>query len=110
MARVASRDHVDLLVLLALRHGPADGYGVIARLRERSGGQLDAPERTVHATLHRLARNRLLGRRPDPGSGSGRHRYALTDAGERAARARLREWQALTRCMDAVAGTDTRAT
>jgi PadR family transcriptional regulator, regulatory protein PadR len=108
VARVASRDHVDLLVLLALRHGPTDGYGVITRLRERSGGQLDAPERTIHATLHRLARNRLLARRPDPASG--RHRYALTDAGERAARARLREWQALTRCMDAVAGSDIRVT
>ncbi|HEY2220579.1 MarR family winged helix-turn-helix transcriptional regulator [Actinomycetospora sp.] len=104
VARVASRDHVDLLVLLALRLGPADGRGVITRLRESSGGQLDAPERTVHATLHRLARNRLLTRKPDPASG--RHLYVLTAAGERAARSRLREWHALTRCMDAVAGTD----
>jgi DNA-binding PadR family transcriptional regulator len=104
VARVASREHVDLLVLLALRHGPADGRGVITRLRESSGGQLDAPERTVHATLHRLARNRLLTRKPDPASG--RHLYVLTAAGERAARSRLREWHALTRCMDAVAGTD----
>lgn len=104
VARVASRDHVDLLVLLALRHGPADGQGVITRLGERSGGALDAPERTVHATLHRLARNRLLARKPDPASG--RHLYVMTAAGERAARSRLREWQALARCMDAVAGTD----
>lgn len=104
VARVASRDHVDLLVLLALRHGPADGQGVITRLGESSGGALDAPERTVHATLHRLARNRLLARKPDPASG--RHLYVMTAAGERAARSRLREWQALARCMDAVAGTD----
>jgi DNA-binding PadR family transcriptional regulator len=94
---------VDLLVLLALRHGPADGRGVITRLGESSGGALDAPERTVHATLHRLARNRLLARKPDPASG--RHLYVMTAAGERAARSRLREWHALTRCMDAIAGT-----
>ncbi len=99
--RVTSRDHVDLLVLLSLRRGPADGRGVVARLRECSDGQLDAPERTIHVTLHRLARNRLLGRRLDPASG--RRLYALTEAGERATRARLREWHALARGVDAVA-------
>jgi DNA-binding PadR family transcriptional regulator len=100
-ARVTSREHADLLVLLSLRAGPADGRGVIARLRETSGGRLDAPEHTIYVTLHRLTRNRLLGRVPDPASG--RRFYALTRAGERAAAARLREWHALTRCIDAVA-------
>jgi DNA-binding PadR family transcriptional regulator len=99
--RVTSRDHVDLLVLLSLRQGPADGRGVITRLRETSDGHLDASERTIHVTLHRLARNRLLGRRLDPATG--RRLYALSEAGERAARARLRQWRALTRGMDAVA-------
>jgi PadR family transcriptional regulator PadR len=99
--RVTSRDHADLLVLLTLCQGPADGRGVITRLRETSEGVLDAPEGTVYVTLHRLARKRLLGRRLDPASG--RRLYALTDAGVRATRARLREWDALTRGMDAVA-------
>ena len=99
--RVTARNHVDLLVLLSLRQGPADGRGVITRLRETSDGHLDASERTIHVTLHRLTRNRLLGRRLDPASG--RRLYALTEAGERAARARLRQWHALTRGMDAVA-------
>ena len=74
---------------------------MISRLRETSGGVLEVPEQTVHTTLHRLARNRLLGRRLDPTSR--RRRYALTEAGERAARARLREWQTLARGVDAVA-------
>ncbi len=100
-ARVASRDQVELLVLLALRPGATDGRGVIDRLREDSGGQLDAPERTVYVTLHRLARSGLVGRELDPGSG--RRLYALTEAGERATRARLRGWRALARCVDAVA-------
>jgi DNA-binding PadR family transcriptional regulator len=100
-ARVAPGDQVDLLVLLSLRAGPTDGRGVVARVREASDGALDAPEQTVHVTLHRLTRHHLLGRRPDPRSG--RSFYALTEAGERATRARLREWQALTRGVDAVA-------
>lgn len=101
VARVASRDQTDLLVLLAVRRGPTDGRGVIERVREGSDGALDAPERTVHVTLHRLARSGLLGRELDPRSG--RRFYALTEAGERAVRARLREWQALARGLDAVA-------
>ena len=100
-ARVAAGEQVDLLVLLSLHAGPTDGRGVIARVREASDGTLDAPERTVHVTLHRLTRHHLLDRRPDPRSG--RWSYALTEAGERATRARLREWQALTRGVDAVA-------
>lgn len=100
VARIASRDHVDLVILLALRQGPADGRGVIDRLRGDSGGDLDAPERTVHRTLHRLTRNRLLVRRSDPRSG--RLQYALTTTGTRVARARLREWRAFTRAVEAV--------
>ena len=100
-ARVASQDHVELLVLLSLRQGPTDGRGVISRLREDSGGQLDAPEQTIYATVHRLVRGRLLDRRWH--EGSVRALYALTDAGERATRARLREWHALSRAVEAVA-------
>ena len=96
-ARVVSREHVDLLVLLALERGPGDGRAVVARLHADSGGVLDAPERTVHRTLHRLARNRLLVRRVD--SVSGRPSYSLTDTGQRATRARVREWRALTRAV-----------
>lgn len=102
MARVTSRDHVDLLVLCALRDGPASARGIIERLRADSGGALDAPERTVHTTLHRLTRNRLL-RRVRPGVTAGPH-YGLTPAGERAARARARQWRTFARAVDGVVG------
>ena len=100
MARVASREHVDLLVLSALVPGPESASGIIARLREGSGGALEAPERTVHTTLHRLTRNRLLHRVP-PGPRGG-PRYALTPAGQRAAESRARRWRTFARAVDGV--------
>ena len=100
MARVASREHVDLLVLSALVPGAESASGIIARLREGSGGALEAPERTVHTTLHRLTRNRLLHRVP-PGPRGG-PRYALTPAGQRAAESRARRWRTFARAVDGV--------
>lgn len=100
MARIAAREHVDLLVLCALRRGPADGPGVMERVRTDSHGAFTAPERTIYRTLHRLARNRLLERRPDPRSG--RPGWALSDVGARVTTARVREWRAFVRGMDAV--------
>lgn len=100
MARVASREHVDLLVLSALVPGPESASGIIARLREGSGGALEAPERTVHTTLHRLTRNRLLHRVPPAPRGG--PRYALTPAGQRAAASRARRWRTFARAVDGV--------
>lgn len=100
LTRVASPEHVDLLVLAALAPGPDSAAGIIASLREGSDGLLDAPERTVHATLHRLARNRLLHR---VGTGPrGGPRYALTVAGARAVEARVRRWYAFAQAVDGV--------
>jgi len=102
MARVVSREHVDLLVLCALREGPASARGIIERLRADSGGALQAPERTVHNTLHRLARNRLL-HRVHGGTTGGPH-YALTTTGERAAQSRARQWRLFARAVGDVVG------
>lgn len=48
------RGHLEALVLAVLADGPAHGYGVIARLRERSGGEFDLAEGTLYPALHRL--------------------------------------------------------
>jgi DNA-binding PadR family transcriptional regulator len=101
VTRIAARGHIDLLILLALRQGPGDGRDVIARLRADSDGVLQLPEQTVYRTLHRLTRNRLVLRRRDP---LGRRaRYVLSETGERVWRARLGQWQAFVRTVDAIA-------
>ncbi|PVZ09570.1 PadR family transcriptional regulator [Actinomycetospora cinnamomea] len=97
-ARLGSRDHVELLVLVALRHGPADGREIAERLQRDSDGGLTPPPTTIVRTVHHLARHGLV----EHDSGSTRRRYRLTEPGRRAERARVREWRALRRAVDAV--------
>ena len=48
------RGHLEALVLAVIADGPAHGYGVIGRLRDRSDGAFDLAEGTVYPALHRL--------------------------------------------------------
>jgi DNA-binding PadR family transcriptional regulator len=100
--RLASREHVELLVLVALRRGPGDGREIAERLRQDSGGGLAPPPTTVQRTVHHLARHGLVERDPD----ATRRRYRLTEPGRRAVRARVRAWKALRRAVDAVVRAD----
>ncbi|GAA4919236.1 PadR family transcriptional regulator [Actinomycetospora succinea] len=95
--RVTSQEHVELLVLVALRRGPADGRELATRLRDDSAGGLAAPPTTIQRTLHHLARHGLVER-----VDTDRRRYRLTILGTRIARARVRAWQAMRRAVDAV--------
>ena len=96
--RLSSLEHVELLVLVALRRGPADGREIAERLRHDSGGGLTPPPTTVQRTVHHLARHGLVER----DTATARRRYRLTEPGRRAVRARVRAWQALRRAVDAV--------
>ncbi|MDD7966335.1 PadR family transcriptional regulator [Actinomycetospora lemnae] len=96
--RMASREHVELVVLVALRRGPASGRELAERLREDSGGGLAPPPTTVQRTLHQLARHGLVQRDED----TVRRRYRLTALGTRITRARVRAWRAMRRAVDAV--------
>jgi len=96
--RLAAREHAELLVLVALRRGPADGREIAERLRHDSGGGLAPPPTTVQRTVHHLARHGLVER----DTATARRRYRLTEPGRRAVRARVRAWQGLRRAVDAV--------
>lgn len=87
MVRVHARAHFDLLLLAVVHGEPGDGAAVMRAIREGSGGRFSATPGTVYPALHRLERNRLVGRRPhDP------RRYVLTEAGRRSLAAKQREW------------------
>jgi PadR family transcriptional regulator PadR len=96
------KGHLDTLVLAALRDGPAHGYGLIVRLRERSGGAFDFPEGSIYPALHRLEKAGKLQSSWSEHTGRQRRIYRLTPAGE-AALAEAREtWSRFARSMDAV--------
>ena len=99
------RGHLDLLLLATLRDsGPAHGYAIIARLRDRSSGAFDLPEGTVYPALHRLERDGLVASEWDASAPRRRRVYQLTAAGAGALAAKRRDWRDFARGMQAVLG------
>ena len=99
MSGESLKGHLDLLLLAALRGGPAHGYAIIEELRRRSGGTFDLPEGTIYPALHRLERQRLLESEWSDASGRRRRVYRLTARGHRALGEKAKAWRHFTRGM-----------
>jgi len=89
----ALKGHLDLLLLAALAKAPAHGYGVLAQLREMSGGEFELPEGTIYPALHRLQRQGLLASTWQESGGRRRRVYRLTAGGQRALAGRRQAWE-----------------
>jgi len=102
MQKQELKGHLDLILLSALADGPAHGYALIERLRERSDGVLTFPEGTVYPALHKLERQALVSSRWVDAGGRRRRVYALTRRGDEARQTRVTDWRTFTRAVEAV--------
>ena len=91
------KGHLDLLLLAALRAGPAHGYAIIEQLRSRSGGVFDLPEGTIYPALHRLERQGLISSQWSDASGRRRRVYRLKPRGRRALGEKAKAWRSFAR-------------
>jgi PadR family transcriptional regulator PadR len=98
------RGHLDVLVLAALADGPAHGYAVIGRLRERSEGEFDLAEGTLYPALYRLEKAGLLSATVTEVAGRRRKVYALTPAGRAELAAQRVQWRRFSASMTLVIG------
>lgn len=98
----ALKGHLDLLVLAVLATGPCHGYGVIERLRVRSGDALDLPEGTVYPVLHRLEDAGLLASEWSTESGRRRRTYRLSERGRAALNQERSLWDGFTAAVGSV--------
>ena len=96
------KGHVDLVLLSCLHEGPAHGYLLVKRLRERSAGEVELLEGTVYPALHRLEAGGLVASTWSTASGRRRRVYRITKNGNRALGARTDDWRALTRVVDSI--------
>ena len=101
-ARSDPHGQLDLLLLSAVSSGPAHGYRVIERLRERSEGAFELREGTVYPALHRLERDGLLESRWADDAPRRRRVYALTPRGRGALELKRREWSSFAGAVHAV--------
>lgn len=99
MSSEALKGHLDLLLLAALRPGPAHGYAIIEELARRSGGEFELAEGTIYPALHRLERQGLIDSEWSDTSGRQRRVYKLTRKGHRALREKVNGWRSFARGM-----------
>ena len=75
------KGHLDLVLLSCLRDGPAHGYLISKRLRERSVGEFDLLKGTLYPALHRLEAAGLVSSSSTTEAGRRRRVYRLTPKG-----------------------------
>lgn len=93
------KGHVDLLLLAAVEAGPAHGYAIIKRLRERTGEVLSMPEGTLYPALQRLQAAGLLDSNWSTVEGRRRRVYELTAAGRAALERERSRWSVFARAV-----------
>ena len=96
------RNHLDLLVLTALRAGPAHGYSIIRAIRDRSDGEFELLEGSLYPVLHRLERERLVTSSWSNVAGRKRRVYKLSRKGRAALEQHERDWRRFERAMNLV--------
>lgn len=87
---------LELLLLAVIAREPAHGYGIIARLRELTGGVLDFPEGHVYPALHKLEERHAIASRWIVANGRRRKVYLLTSEGSELLDAERQQWEAFS--------------
>jgi PadR family transcriptional regulator, regulatory protein PadR len=96
------KNHLELLVLTALKDGPGHGYAIIGAIRERSGGEFELLEGSLYPALHRLERDGLVTSSWSQVSGRKRRIYKLSRQGRAVVQEQERDWRRFERAMNLV--------
>jgi DNA-binding PadR family transcriptional regulator len=95
------------MLLAALANGPAHGYLVMQRLRERSGGLFDYPEGSIYPALHRVEEAGLISASWATVSGRRRRIYELTRKGRVALASETQDWRRFASAVESLLGEPT---
>ncbi|HEY7468581.1 MAG TPA: PadR family transcriptional regulator [Acidimicrobiia bacterium] len=90
------------LVLAILADGESYGYAILRRIRELSSGDLEWSDGMLYPLLHRLHRFGYVTTTWRTAEGRRRRYYGITDDGMAALVDQQRQWQTVTRAMDAL--------
>ncbi len=91
---------LDMLILKAVSLGPLHGYGVLLRIQQISGGQLEIQQGSLYPALYRLEHQGLIGGEWGESENNRKARYyRLTAAGRRKLKAETENWNRMTEVM-----------
>jgi DNA-binding PadR family transcriptional regulator len=96
------KNHLELLVLTALKTEPGHGYSIIRAVRDRSGGEFELLEGSLYPALHRLERDGLVTSSWSEVAGRKRRVYKLSRKGQAVLQEQERDWRRFERAMNLV--------
>lgn len=88
---------LDMLILKAVSLGPLHGYGVLLRIQQISGGQLEIQQGSLYPALYRLEHQGLIA--GDWGESENKRKarfYRLTRTGSRKLRDEEEQWNRMS--------------
>jgi len=98
-----TRSMAETIILQLLSSGPLYGYQIIKLANERSKGAFEWKEGTLYPCLHRLETAALVeGDWQLAANGRNRKYYAITAKGSELLAAKVAEWQAFHKAVNAV--------
>jgi PadR family transcriptional regulator, regulatory protein PadR len=96
------KNHLELLVLTALKAGPGHGYSIIRAIRDSSDGEFELLEGSLYPVLHRLERNRLVTSSWSNVAGRKRRVYKLSQKGRARLDEQEQDWRRFERAMNLI--------
>lgn len=84
---------LDMLILKAVSLGPLHGYGVLLRIQQISGGQLEIQQGSLYPALYRLEHQGWIASEWGESENNRKAKfYTLTGAGRKQLRAESEKW------------------
>src|SRR5215472_6985800 len=94
---------LDMLILKAVSLGPLHGYGVLLRIEQISGQQLQIQQGSLYPALYRLEHNGLIASEWGESENKRRARfYRLTAAGRRQLKEEIARWNRTAEMMSGI--------
>jgi len=91
---------LDVLILKAVSLGPLHGYGVLLRIQQISGDQLEIQQGSLYPALYRLEHQGLIASEWGESENNRKARfYRLTAAGRKKLKAETENWNRMAQVM-----------
>jgi PadR family transcriptional regulator, regulatory protein PadR len=94
---------LDMLILKAVSLGPLHGYGVLLRIQQISGGQLEIQQGSLYPALYRLEHQGWIASEWGESDNNRKAKfYQLTAAGRKQLRAESEKWNRMAGMIGAI--------
>jgi PadR family transcriptional regulator, regulatory protein PadR len=96
---------LDVMILKAISLGPLHGYGVLLRIQQISGDQLEIQQGSLYPALYRLEHQGLIGSEWGESENNRKARfYRLTAAGRKKLQTETANWNRMAEVMASILG------